>query len=1125
VDSEAYFRTLEEGVKKAYALAQEARKRGIDPAMEPEIPLAKGLAERVEGLVGPEGVARRIQELDARMPKEEVAIQIAKEIVSGHFGSPSSQEAGLEQALRTSLAILTEGIVAAPLEGIVNVRIKRNPDHSPYLAIYFAGPIRSAGGSAQALAVLTGDCIRRVLGLDRYKPTEEEIERFVEETDLYNAEASRLQYYPSSEEVRTAIRNIPVEVTGESTERLEVSAYRNLERIETNQLRGGAVLVVAEGVLQKAPKLHKHVRTFGLDGWEWLEDLQADKEKKEKAEERERAEVGPNSKYIQDLIAGRPVLSYPSTFGGFRLRYGRCRTSGFAAASLHPATMALLGDFIAIGTQIKTERPGKGAAVTPCDALEGPLVKLADGSVQRVETYEEGLEVRAKVKEILFLGDLLLSYGDFLENNHPLMPAGYTEEWWLLELEAALEGEGGEYERFLRGAIPTPEEALRLSTELSIPLHPRYTYYFEHLSLQELEALREWLRKGEFEEEGFILPKNEEGKRILEALGVPHRVEGGTLVLEEHLPLRRLLGLTGEPALPWERALEGDPTPLEVIRRLGIPIREKGGTFIGARMGRPEKARERKMQPAVNALFPIGQAGGRTRDVKKAAQKGEISVEIVRRECSQCKRATIKTLCPTCGRETEVRWACPSCGHVASQGETCRVCGGRLNPYETKDLDLKGALDSAIYRVGNTPHDLKGVIGMTSTFKIPEPLEKGILRSRHQVYVFKDGTTRFDATDVPLTHFRPREIGTALETLRRLGYERDIEGNPLENQDQLLELKCQDLFLPRTGASYLLKASRFVDELLEKVYGLEPFYRAEREEDLVGHLVLGLAPHTSAAILGRIIGFTDAQAGYAHPYFHAAKRRNCDGDEDSVFLLVDALVNFSRSFLPRTRGGKMDAPLVLTIRLDPREVDDEVHNLDVGKGYPIEFYEATWRYARPQELRRLVPTVRDRIGGPDPYSGFRFTHDTGDIAAGPTVSAYKTLGTMLEKVQHQLDLARKIRAVDDRNVAKRLIESHFLPDLAGNLRTFSKQVVRCVDCNAKYRRVPLVGKCRRCSGKLVLTVSHKGVEKYLNVTKDLIDECRLDDYLRQRVRILEASISSVFENEGVKQVSLGEFLE
>lgn len=221
----------------------------------------------------------------------------------------------------------------------------------------------------------------------------------------------------------------------------------------------------------------------------------------------------------------------------------------------------------------------------------------------------------------------------------------------------------------------------------------------------------------------------------------------------------------------------------------------------------------------------------------------------------------------------------------------------------------------------------------------------------------------------------------------------------------------------------------------------------------------------------------------------------------------------------------MDAPLVLTLKLDPREIDDEAHNIDIAERYPLEFYESTLTYANPQKFLKVIERVGDRIGKPEQYSGLNFTHDTTDIADGPTTSSYKTLGSMFEKVQHQLALAGKIRAVDERDVAKRVVESHFLPDLTGNLHTFSKQTVRCVSCNAKYKRVPLSGNCRKCSGgKLVLTVSKGSVEKYLQVTKDLIEQYSLDNYLRQRVNILEMSISSVFDHDGIKQVSLSDFL-
>ena len=45
-----------------------------------------------------------------------------------------NEEQRCDQGLRTALAILTEGVVAAPLEGISQVKIKENFDSTKYIA-------------------------------------------------------------------------------------------------------------------------------------------------------------------------------------------------------------------------------------------------------------------------------------------------------------------------------------------------------------------------------------------------------------------------------------------------------------------------------------------------------------------------------------------------------------------------------------------------------------------------------------------------------------------------------------------------------------------------------------------------------------------------------------------------------------------------------------------------------------------------------------------------------------------------------------------------------------------------------------------------------------------------------
>ena len=77
-----YCDRLEAETRALYEIANEARSKGLDVETKTEVPLAKDLAERVEGLVGPEGVAKRIKELENDMDREQVAFEIAAEIAS-----------------------------------------------------------------------------------------------------------------------------------------------------------------------------------------------------------------------------------------------------------------------------------------------------------------------------------------------------------------------------------------------------------------------------------------------------------------------------------------------------------------------------------------------------------------------------------------------------------------------------------------------------------------------------------------------------------------------------------------------------------------------------------------------------------------------------------------------------------------------------------------------------------------------------------------------------------------------------------------------------------------------------------------------------------------------------------
>ena len=943
--------------------------------------------------------------------------------------------------------------------------------------------------------MLLGDKIRRAIGIDAFKPIDDEIERYVEEVELYESEVTNLQYSPTPEEVRFAANHIPVEVSGEQTDKVEVS-HRDLERVETNNIRGGALLAMVEGVIQKSKKIKKISNKLGLD-WDWLEEYSKPK-KDDSKEDAGDSDIVHEPKYIQDIIGGRPVLGYPSEKGGFRLRYGRSRNTGLATMGVHPATMALL-EFLAVGTQLKIEYPGKGNCVVPVDSIEGPTVKLKNGDVLILDTVKQAREVKKDVVEILFLGDMLVAFGEFLRNNQPLFPSGWCEEWWiqLLMRSENFDSENTDLDLHkLEYEYLTAKEAFELSEKYDIPLHPKYTYCYNDVTIKDLNSLIELIEQGKStfsEDEGMKLDLSYQ-KRILEIIGVPHLVRDNKIIIDKDHSYSLIKTLT--------QKLPEKETTLEALNEISkIKIINKAPAYIGTRVGRPEKSKERLMRPAPHGLIPIGNNGGSRRLVATAAKKGSIKVDISRRKCTNpdCGISSFGSLCPKCGSPTEMG-----------------------NP-SLKTIPLAAMLKKASDNVKvRRVDEVKGVVGMISESKLPEPIEKGILRAKHEVFTFKDGTIRHDSTDLPLTHFIPSEIGVTVEKLLEMGYEKDCYGNPIENEDQIIELKVQDIVISDNCGEYLLRTAQFIDDELERYYHMDTFYNVKEKSDLIGHLVAGLAPHTSAGVLGRIVGFTKALGCYAHPYFHSAKRRNCDSDEDAVMLLLDALINFSKSYLPNTRGGSMDAPLVLSSRIDPEEIDDESHNLDIFDRFPVEFYEETYTPHKPAEVLEYIDNVEMHLGTPQQYEGLMFSHHTSSIHAGPTVCLYKRLPSMREKVEAQIALAENIRAVDQRGVVERVLSSHFLPDIMGNSRAFSKQKVRCPKCGAKYRRIPLTGKCS-CGGNLILSVSKGSVTKYLEISQELVNRYPVSHYLRQRLEIQEYGINSLFESDKSKQSSLDIF--
>ena len=1193
MDYEAYIARLEAECAEAYAVVEQARAKGLDPRLSVEIPLASDLADRTQKLLDflhPRQTAAQIRELTKVHDgnREMVAIDVARIVAAESllFGMDkpcvackgsgknaqvswkdipcddcdgSGKMMGFDETaigsadwrdtlekyeteakqgslklgkgrmatcmyhgICAGLAVLTEGILVAPLDGVVSCRIITNEDNSESLAVNYAGPIRSAGGTGQALSVLIADVLRRDFALVPPQVTFNEVERYKEEVSKYSR---GLQYRPSNPQLEVIAGNCPVYVDGEGVGG-EVTGQRDLERVPTNKVREGMLLVMCEGLVLKAPKILKYVEALEMDGWEWLRDFVKTGGKT--------VGIGPSEKYMADVLAGRPIFGLPMKTGGLRLRYGRSRLAGLATTAMHPVSMMAMAGFVICGTQMKYERPGKATVATPCDTIQGPYVQFKDGSARRVSSEADmknmaGLEPDEDwsvlptepewpIAKVWDLGELLVPVGEFLENNHPLPPSPYVSEWHeQVVAEAGLK------------AAETFDEAWQMAETYGIPLDPRFVPVgIDDVSSNELAAMASSVKLDLSSEGVATVP--EEHRETVYRLQVDIDAEGRLQGLEAGL-LLRVVGQMGLGQLPMPMAPEGSETGLTARQWLNQTlgagqeiIRPRTTLRIGARMGKPEGSKHREMTPSMHGLWPVGANVGTQRRIADAVRKRE-------------KVYTGIRVCPECDEQT---WRGVCLGSVDH---------GPHDPTETnfvgmvkQDLDAETLWKESLEMTHQAVEPpVKGNKSLGSGEKIPEHMLKAVLRQRNGTSAFRDGTIRFDMVDITMTHFRPDEIGITAAQAVALGYDVDWQGQPVVSDDQVIELMPQDVVVAENCVEPLLAAMRFTDDCLQTMYELPAFYEVSDDagaEALVGQMIMGLAPHTSGAVLARIIGTAPVKGHYGHPFYHAAKRRNCDGDIDCIMLLTEGLLNFSRMFLPKNRGGRMDAPLTLTTRIVATEIDKEALNTDILTQYPVSFYELTTSeesLAEPPAAKaalkagiRIVENLTEE--GILPVGRIGFTHDTTDCGAGPRNNPYNTLDSMRRKTMEQFALGEILESVDNVEQASKLIDRHLIRDMRGNLRAYGQQKVRCTKCGESYRRVPVSGKCRTvldtrkdrfsgetvdiyCPGNLILTVTEGAVAKYDDLMATLIERYGCNDYISGLYEQVSKWVSETFESQ------------
>ena len=132
MNSEQYFQHINDEVKKAYAVAEVARAKGLDPVSKVETLIAISLAEKAVGLISvvypqlqDQKIINRILELEKQYGQltMSVCLGIAEDIAREKYCKFKDLIQAIDAGIRVAFSYFTLGFVSYPIEGYTELKL------------------------------------------------------------------------------------------------------------------------------------------------------------------------------------------------------------------------------------------------------------------------------------------------------------------------------------------------------------------------------------------------------------------------------------------------------------------------------------------------------------------------------------------------------------------------------------------------------------------------------------------------------------------------------------------------------------------------------------------------------------------------------------------------------------------------------------------------------------------------------------------------------------------------------------------------------------------------------------------------------------------------------------------
>lgn len=1095
-----YLKSIESNFNDGLSVASNSRSKGYDPTLHVEVQIVR--PDYYNILNKPTSELGNIDNYSISILNfYKSALLMSINEAKKTFGFIEPIDDYINRTLKYGLNLITNDQQIYEAE-IVNFSVEKDQYGNEYFVITFNQATHYLTSYQIIFILLLGNELRKIIGLGKTISKYDDILiNLIIKKIMYTEAIGELRYETDNSKITTILQNLPIYLV-EKPNRIMNETEVGIDRF--NHYDVDLAKIINDIVLNKSRFLLRLAHSVDITDWDWISLFSNSPYKR-------------NQNYIK-----KAITLTESTEGAFRLVCGKSQNMSVDTIGIHPSIVELFNTVLTPGSLVFVSGLGY-FTVSIVDTLEPPLIKLTSGSVIYARTPQTIRQLRDQVEKIIQFGEILIPPVRVMLQEKSIPQSTYSLNEWFYELKDNLSKVSINHDldsqlnlNDLVNCMKNPEsiklsfeQALLISKSLDIPLIPKYNLSWNSIKINELDSLIEKIsyNKNNVFNDSMILPASEETISILEKLGVEFLLEENKLIIKK--PYCEIL-ITLSNLKHKDQSSINLTNTLDYVKSIfGCKINDKDGHDVGLSViiQKDILAQQKKTLPHV--LFPIKNKSGNINDIISYC-KMPYPQEFRLRKCSDCNRLSPYLTCPFCeGRSIEV-YFCIKC-KTYQQDVECKTCGNTTEKTHNEIIDWKVIMENAIQKVQVQPYaPLRGVNRSKWNLQFTERLEKGILRQRNNLVVARDGTVKFTIINSPLLAFSPKQIATDVNTLRDLGYNKDINGELLEREDQFIPIKPQDVVIPFYLADQLRKVADYIDEILVKIYGVSPYYNIKTLNDLIGKLIVGQSQRRTFGLLGRIIGFTEANVCFAHPIWHENKGSNCRGRSDYVMLLLDSLINFSNKYTESATPDKIGTLQSLRTFVTPHLIHT-LQMVDLIYSLNLNFMNENTVKENLESVRNNTDSILNVV---PPITTFSST-----LTGGQNRSTTTEMSD-LDIINAQIKIARISSSMNLQQISYNLLMRRLIPLTSNIIKNYTSQRFRCKNCGRNYRRLTLRGLCLFCEKKLQPTYTSGYVEKYVE-TMDILASNVTDSSVHEIVKLIKDNFDLLFY--GRKQTTLSDY--